>query len=129
MALYTGHDCDLTIGSTSYASVVNGFELKFDSTATEYQTLDGPKAGPGSETGSLSITFAWDGFGTGTLSKALWDATDAGTPVEYVVQIGTVTLSGDAVAVRPSIPATAGEVVEVQVELPLDGIPTPGTAA
>ena len=41
----------------------------------------------------------------------------------YIATVGAQTFTGSAVAVRPNVPATAGEVSEVSVELPLDGIP------
>jgi len=90
--------------------------------SVSYQTLTGPLAAGGSETGSLSITFAYDAGGTGSLFDALWTA--AGTDVDYIAKIGPATYTGKAIAVRPGANATAGEVSEVDVEMSLDGIPT-----
>lgn len=123
MALITGKDCSLSIGAITFDDAVNSFEITFEQSSVEYQTLAGPKAGPGSETGSLSITFAYDADETNSLFQKLWDATEAGTPVAYIATVGASTFTGEAVAVRPNVPATAGEVSEVSVELPLDGIP------
>ena len=124
MAIVTGKDCDLTIGAKDFAGVVNTFELAFDSTAVEYQTLTGPIAGPGSETGTLTITFAYDSGETDSLFDDLWTATEAGTPVAYVATVGASTFSGDAIAKRPNASAVAGEVSEVSVDMSLDGMPT-----
>ena len=129
MALITGRDCDLTINTKSYSGVINTFELSFDSTASEYETLDGTVAGPGTETGTLSITFAFDGDATDSLFAALWSAAETGTAVAYVATLGTRTLTGNAVAARPTANATGGEVSEATVEMTLSGMPTLGTVA
>jgi hypothetical protein len=124
MALITGKDCSLSVGAKVFDDAVNSFEISFDQTEVTYQTLAGPKAGPGSETGTLAITFAYDADETDSLFTTLWAATEAGTPIAYIATVGGNTFTGNAVAVRPSVPAQAGEVSEVSVELPLDGIPT-----
>lgn len=126
MAIVTGKDCTLTIGTKAYSGVVNTFELAFDMAASEYQTLTGPIAGPGSETGTLSITFAYDSGETtpGSLFDDLWSAAEAGTPIGYVAVVGKSQFTGSAVAARPNANATAGEVSEVTVEMSLDGMPT-----
>lgn len=125
MSLVTGKDCTLTIGSQIYDAVVQRFALEFDASRVEYPTLDGPKAGPGSETGTLSITAAYDSAATNSLFDDLWAAVDAGTAVAYSAVVGSTTFAGNAVAVRPSIVGEAGAVSEFTVDLPLDGIPTP----
>lgn len=127
MALVTGKDCDLTIGSKSYAGVVNKFELAFEMSSVSYQTLKGPLAAGGSETGTLSITFAYDSGETDSLYDALWTA--AGKDVTYVATIGSSTYTGKAIAVRPGANATAGEISEVDVEMNLNGIPEKGKVA
>ena len=121
--IVTGKDCDISIGAKDFAGVVNTFELAFDSTAVEYQTLTGPIAGPGSETGTLTITFAYDSEETDSLFDTLWDATEAGTPVTYIAKVGASTFTGNAVAKRPNANAVAGEVSEVSVDMALDGMP------
>lgn len=123
MSLITGKDCDLTIGAKSYKGVVNTYSLSFDMTASEYQTLAGPIAGPGAETGTLSITAAYDSGETDSLFDALWTAAAAGTPIAYVATIGGSTFTGSAVAARPNADAVAGEVSEFSVECALDGMP------
>lgn len=130
MALITGKDCDLKIGTgaaaKSYSGVVNKFELKFDMTKVEYQTLTGPLAAGGTESGTLSITFAYDAGAVGdSLFDALWNS--AGESVDFVATIGTSTYTGKAVAVRPGANAEAGAVSEVTVDMALNGIPTKGT--
>jgi hypothetical protein len=126
MALVTGRECSLKIGPTATAvtfdDVVNSFELAFDSTTLTYDTLAGPRAAGGSESGTLSITFAYDSGETSSLFDQLWDA--AGDPIDYEATAGSSTYSGTAIGARPSVPAKAGEVSEVTVELALDGIPT-----
>jgi hypothetical protein len=129
MAIVTGKDCLLSIGTKAYEGVVNSFELAFDSTAVEYQTLDGPIAGPGSETGTLTITFAYDSGETNSLFDDLWSAAEDGDPVTYTATVGKSTFSGDAVAKRPNANATAGEVSEVSVSMSLDGMPTKAAVA
>jgi hypothetical protein len=124
MALITGKDCDLTVATKDYKDVVNSFEISFDTTALEYQTLGGPRSAGGSETGKLSITFAYDAGDADSLYDALWTA--AGTTIAYVATVGGATFTGNAIAVRPSAPPKAGEISEVTVELTLDGIPTKG---
>lgn len=121
MALVTGKDCDLKIGAKSYAGVVNKFELAFDMSSVSYQTLEGPLAAGGSETGSLAVTFAYDSGETDSLYDALWAA--AGKEVQYVAKIGASSYTGSAIAVRPGANATAGEVSEVDVTMNLNGIP------
>jgi len=123
MAVITGRDCDLTIGAKSFKGVVATAELSFDETASEYQTLGGPLAGPGAETGTLSLTWAYDSGATDSLFDTLWAAKEAGTPVAYVLTVGSSKFTGDAVAKRPNAPAVAGEVSESSVELSLNGIP------
>lgn len=121
MALVTGKDCDITIATKSYAGVVNKFELAFDMTSVSYQTLTGVLAAGGSETGTLSLTFAYDSGEVSSLYDALW--TNAGKTIEYVATIGTAAFTGKAIAVRPGANASAGEVSEVEVEFNLDGMP------
>jgi len=124
VALVTGKDCDLTIGAKSYSGIVNKFELAFDMSTVSYQTLAGPLAAGGSETGTLSVTFAYDSGEETSLFDALWEA--AGKDVDYVAKIGASTYTGKAIAVRPGANATAGEVSEVDVEMNLNGLPTKG---
>ena len=121
MALVTGSDCSLDIGGTTYDNVTNGFELSFSTDSITYDTLAGPRAAGGSESGELSITFAYDAEETSSLFDALWNG--AGNTVAYVATVGGSTYTGNAIAVRPSAPAKAGEISEVEVTLPLDGIP------
>jgi hypothetical protein len=67
------------------------------------------------------VTFAYDATDSDSLFDALWTA--AGTSIAYVAKVGGATFTGNAIAVRPSASAKAGEVSEVTVTLPLDGIP------
>lgn len=127
MALVTGSDCSLKIGSKAYDSVVNSFELSFESESLTYDTLAGPRAAGGSESGTLSVTFAYDAADADSLFDQLWS--NAGAQVAYEATVGGAKFSGNAIAVRPSAPAKAGEVSEVTVELPLDGIPAKAPAA
>jgi hypothetical protein len=129
MALVTGRDCDLTIGGKPYAGIVNRYELSFDSDSQTYDTLSGPLAVAGSESGTLAVTFAYDSGATDSLFDALWTAADAGTNVQYVATVGSSTFTGEAVPKRPNAAAVAGEVSEVSVDLTLSGMPTKGTAA
>lgn len=126
MALITGSDCSLDVGGTTYDNVINGFELTFESDTLTYDTLAGPRAAGGSESGELAITFAYDATETASLFDDLWAG--AGSSVAYVATVGGATFTGNAIAVRPSAPAKAGEISEVSVTLPLDGIPTKGAA-
>jgi hypothetical protein len=121
MALVTGKECSLSVGAKVYDNVVNAFELSFETATLEYQTLAGPRAAGGSETGTLTITFAYDSTDTDSLFDSLWTA--AGTSVDYVATVGGSTYTGAAIAVRPGTAAKAGEIVEVSVELALDGMP------
>lgn len=125
MALITGSDCSLDLGGKVFDTVINGFELTFDSETLTYDTLAGPRAAGGSESGELSITFAYDAAEANSLFDDLW--TQAGTIVSYVATVGGATFTGNAIAIRPSAPAKAGEISEVSVTLPLDGMPTKGT--
>lgn len=128
MALVTGRECSLKVGNPGVAfdDVVNSFELAFETSSLTYDTLAGPRAAGGSESGTLTITFAYDAGETSSLFDKLWD--DAGDPIEYEAKAGGQTFTGTAIAVRPSVPAKAGEVSEVSVELPLDGIPAKAAA-
>ena len=121
MALVTGSDCSLDVGGTTYDTVVQSFALNFTTDNLEYQTLAGPRAAGGSETGELEIEFAYDHDEVSSLHKALWDG--AGSTITYVATVGTHTYTGSAIAVRPSATANAGEVSSQSVTLPLDGIP------
>lgn len=127
MALVTGRECSLTVATKVFDNVVNSFELAFDTTALTYDTLAGPRAAGGSESGTLTITFAYDAGDTDSLFDTLW--TQAGQGIDYVAKAGGQTFTGTAIAVRPSVPAKAGEVSEVSVELALDGIPAKAAAA
>jgi hypothetical protein len=122
MALVTGRDCSLSLGSKVFDGVVNNFELAFEVNNLTYDTLAGPRAAGGSESGSLSIEFAYDSTETDSLFDTLW--TEAGKTVAYVATVGGSTYTGNAIAVRPGTSAKAGEISTVSVELPLDGIPT-----
>ena len=124
MALVTGKNCKISIGAKDFSAVTNTFEASFDTQAQEYQTLAGPIAGPGSESGSLDVTFAYDSGETDSLFDSLWTAADAGTPVAYVLTVGKTNFSGNAVAARPNIPADAENPSECTVSMTLDGIPT-----
>jgi hypothetical protein len=123
MSLITGKDCDITIATKSHKGVVNNFELAFEQDSVEYATLAGPLAGPGSETGTLTLTWAYDSGETTSLFDDLWAATDAGTPIAYVATVGKSTFTGNAVAKRPNAPADAEGPSECSVELSLNGIP------
>lgn len=130
MALVTGRDCDLTIGTKAYAGVVSSFALDFDSESVEYATLAGVIAGSGSETGTLTITFAYDAGETpNSLFDDLWTAAAAGTKVAYVAKVGKATFSGNAVAKRPSASGDAENPSETTVEMTLDGMPTKANAS
>ena len=124
MALITGSDCSLDLGGTVYDNVINGFELTFDSETLTYDTLAGPRAAGGSESGELTVTWAYDATETSSLFDDLWAG--AGSAITYVATVGGATFPGSAIAVRPSAPAKAGEISEVSVTLPLDGIPAKG---
>ena len=124
MALITGSDCSLDLGGTVYDNVINGFELTFDSETLTYDTLAGPRAAGGSESGELTVTWAYDATEIESLFDDLWSG--AGTTITYVATVGGATFTGNAIAVRPSAPAKAREISEVSVTLPLDGIPTKG---
>lgn len=122
MALITGYDCSITIGSNTFDDVVASFELSFDTETLTYNVLSGPRAAGGSESGTLNLTFAYDSGDTPSLFDDLW--TNAGDPITYEATAGSSKFTGSAIAVRPGIPATAGSIVEVSVELGLDGMPT-----
>ena len=124
MALITGNDCSISVGGKVFDDVVASFELSFDTETLTYNVLSGPRAAGGSESGNLSLTFAFDSGETDSLYDSLWTA--AGTPVAYVATAGTATFTGNAVAIKPGVPATAGSIVEVTVQLALDGMPTKG---
>lgn len=127
MALITGSDCGLTIGAKDYGDVVSSFELTFTTDSLTYDTLKGQKAGPGKESAKLSVTFAYDSGTATSLFDALWD--QVGKDVAFVATAGQSTYSGNAIAVRPSVPAKAGEVSEVTVEMDVDGQVTKGKPA
>jgi hypothetical protein len=129
MALVTGKNCIITVGGKDFSHVTNNFEAAFDTQATEYQTLAGPIAGPGSETGSLDVTWAYDSGETDSLFDALWTAADAGTPVAYVLTVGKSKFTGNAVASRPNIPADAEAPSECSVSMTLNGIPVKSAVA
>ena len=124
--LVTGKDCDLTIGSNSYKNVIASFALDFTMDTPEYATLGGTWALAGKESGTLSVTFAYDTAETQSLFTDLWTAAEAGTPIAYVATVGTKTFTGNAVAQRPGAAANAGEVSEVNVSMPLNGMPVVG---
>lgn len=119
MALITGSDCGLTIDTKDYGDVVNSFELTFTTDSLTYDTLKGQKAGPGKETAKLSITFAYDSGSPDSLFDAMWSA--VGKDVAFIATAGGSTYSGKAIAVRPSVPAKAGQVSEVTVDMDVDG--------
>lgn len=123
MAIVTGKNCLISIEATQYEGVTNNFELAFDTTATEYQTLAGPLAGPGTETGTLTLVWAYDSGETTSLFDDIWDAAEAGTPINYVATVGKSIFTGEAVAARPNVPADAEGVSECSVEMALNGIP------
>ena len=125
--LISGKDCKLKIGSTEFSDIINSFEVTFDSTSAEYQTLTDTYTVGGAETGSLSITFANDIDDPSGLFQTLWAA--VGTSITYEAVAGTQALTGDAIAVRPGLSASAGEVSSIQVTLPLNGMPTLGAPA
>jgi hypothetical protein len=127
MALVTGKNCLIKIGdgasAKSYEHVTNKYELSFDSNAVEYATLAGPLAGPGSESGTMDLTWAYDSGETPSLFDDLWTAADAGTPVKYEVTVGKSVFKGECVAARPNIPADASNPSESSVSMKLNGIP------
>lgn len=119
MAIITGSDCGLTINQKDYGDVVSSFELTSTTDSLTYPTLKGQKAGPGKESAKLSVTFAYDSGATDSLFDALWS--NVGKDVAFVATAGQSTFSGNVIAVRPSVPAKAGEVSEVTVEMDVDG--------
>jgi hypothetical protein len=127
MALITGSDCALTIDAKDYGDVVNKFDLSFTTDSLTYDTLKGQKAGPGKETAKLSITFAYDSGAASSLFDTLW--TGRGKDVAFVATVGASTYTGKAIAVRPSVPANAGAVSEVTVDMDVDGEVVQGKVA
>jgi len=123
--LISGKDCKLKIGSTEFSDIINSFEVTFDSTSAEYQTLTDTYTVGGAETGTLVISFANDIDDAQGLFQTLWSA--VGTNISYEAVAGTQALTGEAIAVRPGLSATAGEVSSIQVTMPLNGMPTLGT--
>lgn len=122
MALVTGSDCKLTIGTKDFSNVVNNFSLSFTTESTTYDTLGGQRAGAGKENAKLSVTFAYDSGGTDSLFDTMW--TGAGKSVDFVAIAGTSSFTGKAIGVRPSVPANAGQVSEVSIEMDVDGTVT-----
>ena len=122
MALVTGTDCAITVATVSYVDVVQSFELSFATEKLEYQTLGGTRTASGSETGTITITAAYDSEEATSLFDALWDA--AGSAIAYVATVGGSTYTGSANAVRPSAIAKGGEVSDFTVEMSLVAIPT-----
>lgn len=127
-SIITGSDCTLTIDSVDYSCTINSYTLSFDTSAAEYQTLCGPVAGKGTETGTLDVTAAFDAGETESLFDALWAAADSGANITYAAQLGTTTFTGQAVPARPDVNATAGEVSEFSSSMALNGIPAKSTA-
>lgn len=129
MALITGSDCKLTIATKDFSNVINNFSLSFTTESTTYDTLGGQRAGAGKENSKLSVTFAYDSGETNSLFDTLW--TGVGKSVDFVAVAGSSQFSGKAVGVRPSVPANAGQVSEVSIEMDVDGTVTkaPVTAA
>lgn len=119
MALITGSDCKLTVGAKDFSTVINSFSLSFSTESTTYDTLAGQRAGAGKESSTLSITFAYDSGDANSLFDTLW--TETGKTVDFVAVAGASQFTGKAVAVRPSVPANAGQVSEVSVEMDVDG--------
>lgn len=119
MALVTGSDCKLTIGTKDYSDVINNFALTFSTESTTYDTLGGQRAGAGKENSKLSVTFAYDSGDTNSLFDDLW--TGVGKSIDFVAIAGASKFTGKAIAVRPSVPANAGSVSEVSVEMDVDG--------
>lgn len=124
MALITGSDCSLTIATKDYGDVVSSYELAFSTDSLTYDTLKGQKAGPGKESAKLTVTFAYDSGNSDSLFDALW--TNVGKDVAFVAVAGDSSFSGNVIAVRPSVPARAGEVSEVTVEMDVNGQVTKG---
>lgn len=122
MALVTGSDCKLTIGSKDFSSVINNFALSFSTESTTYDTLAGQRAGAGKENSKLSVTFAYDSGDANSLFDTLWTGT--GKSVDFVAVAGVSQFTGKAIAVRPSVPANAGQVSEVSIEMDVDGTVT-----
>ena len=128
MALVTGSDCKLTIGTKDYSDVINNFSLSFSTESTTYDTLGGQRAGAGKEKSKLSVTFAYDsGDATNSLFDDLWTGT--GKSIDFVAIAGASKFTGKAIAVRPSVPANAGQVSEVSVEMDVDGSVTKAPVA
>jgi hypothetical protein len=123
-SIITGSDCTLTIDSVDYSCTINAYTLSFDTSAAEYQTLCGPVAGKGTETGTLDVTAAFDAGEDESLFDALWAAADSGANITYSAVLGSTTFSGQAVPARPDVNATAGEVSEFSSSMALNGIPT-----
>ena len=122
MALVIGTDCAITVATVSYVDVVQSFELSFATESLTYPTLGGMRTASGDETGTLTITAAYDSEEATSLFDALWTA--AGTAIAYVATVGGSTYTGSANAVRPSAIAKGGEVSDFTVEMSLVAIPT-----
>lgn len=131
MALVTGSDCKLTVATKDFSTVINSFALSFSTESTTYDTLAGQRAGAGKESSTLSITFAYDSGETDSLFDTLW--TNTGKTIEFTAIAGGTQFKGKAVAVRPSVPANAGQVSEVSLDMDVDGSitkePVPASAA
>ena len=119
MALVTGSDCSLSIDAKEYATVVSSFQLASTTSSVTYPTLKSTLAGQGTETWKLTVVFAYDSGETSSLYDALWTA--AGKSIAFVATAGKSTFTGKAIAVHPSVPAKAGEVSEVTVDMDVDG--------
>lgn len=127
MALVTGSDCKLTVGTKDFSNVINSFALSFTTESTTYDTLAGQRAGAGKENAKLSVTFAYDSGEANSLFDSLW--TNAGKTLAFEATAGTSKFTGNVVGVRPSVPANAGQVSEVNVEMDVDGTVTKASVA
>jgi hypothetical protein len=120
MALVTGSDCKLTIMTKDFSDIIGNFSLSFTTETPSYATLGGTRSLAGTETAKLSVTFAYDSAETNSLFDTLWTA--VGKPIDFVATAGASKFTGKAIAVRPSVPANAGAVSEVTVEMGVDGV-------
>ena len=120
MALVTGSDCKLSIGTKDFSNIINNFSLSFTAESTTYDTLGGQRAGAGKENSKLSVTFAYDSGVVDSLFDTMW--LNHGKSIDFVAIAGLSKFSGKAIGVRPSVPANAGQVSEVTIEMDVDGL-------
>ena len=125
--ILSGRQLTLTISSNPYSEQILDSAINFDTERLTFDTLAGKAFKYIDSNVTLDLTFLNDAGKTGSLYKALWDATESApdTALAFILTLATgITLTGTVLPQYPGISASGSDAQQCSVSLQVVGIPT-----